>query len=157
MWLHPSSPLFPYTTLFRSALVEGDLADVVAVVENRDLLLLELEHRLHVSAHRGARCVRDLRRILTAQAVPLLERPAARQIAVDRVVRRGLIGQRIGAHAAAQELREHLAGVAEQADRHGLRGAPRALEDLESLVQRWRLDVEVAGLQARGDALGAAL
>ena len=37
------------------ARIEGDLADVVAVVEHRNALLLELEHRLHVLRHRRAR------------------------------------------------------------------------------------------------------
>src|SRR2546421_9622848 len=52
----PRSTLFPYTTLFRSlqAGVEGHLSQVVAVVEHRNLQLLEGEHRLDVLTHRGA-------------------------------------------------------------------------------------------------------
>ena len=57
--------------------IEGDLAQIVAVVEHRDALLLEGEHRLHVPRHRSARRARHLGRVFGAQPIPLLERPAA--------------------------------------------------------------------------------
>ena len=63
-----------------------------------------------------------------------------------------------GLHAAAQQLRQHLAGVAEQSDRdRALPDLARALEHLERLIEAPRLHVQVARLQPLRDALRPAL
>ena len=73
-------------------LILGDLADIVAVVEGRDTHVLKGDHRLDMFAHRGAGSLFDGLRIAFALFFPLRHRPALRQIAVDRIVSRGLVG-----------------------------------------------------------------
>ena len=72
------------------AVVEGHLADVVAVVDGRDAHRLEVEHRLHV--HRAApaprrRAARHAAPASACAAFQLLDAPAGGQVAVDQVVR----------------------------------------------------------------------
>ena len=119
--------------------------------------LLEIEHRLHVLRHRLARRACDRRRVAGAQLVPLLDGPALRQVTVDRIVRRGLVGHRVRAHAAPQHLRQQLRRVAEQADRDRLALARRTCDQLECLVERFDADVEIARLEPLLDAVAAAL
>ena len=64
------------------ALVESDLAEIVAVVEHRNPLPVEGEHGLDVPPHGGARLARHPRGVLGAQAFPLLDRPPLGQVAV---------------------------------------------------------------------------
>ena len=74
--------------------------------------------------------------------------PAGRQVAVERIVRAGLVGDHVRPDAALQELREDLGGVAEQADgERPCRPSSRLLEHRQRLVERGRLGVEIAGLQ----------
>ena len=91
-------------------------------------------------------------RIALAPLLPFGEGPAGRQIAVDRIVRRGLIGDDVGPDAAPHEFGEDLGGVAEQADRDRLPFPAGALDDRERLVEARRLRVEIAGAQPRLDA-----
>jgi hypothetical protein len=58
------------------AFVEGDLADVVAVVDRRNALRVKGEHRAHVFGHRGLRRAHDGLGI-AAPHRGLLERPNA--------------------------------------------------------------------------------
>ena len=83
-------------------LILRHLADVVAVVERRHAHLVKCEHRAHVIDHRALRGFFDRLGIALALRLPLAKRPARRQIAVDRIMRRGLIGDDIGPHAAAR-------------------------------------------------------
>ena len=92
-----------------------------------------------------------------AQAFGLVERPARRQIAVERIVRGGLVGHGIGAPGrvpcrAARDLREHLGRIAEEADRDRLALNMGGADDRERLVQRVGLVVQIARLQPPVDA-----
>ena len=82
--------------------------------------------------HRALRRLLHRLRIAFALRLPFGERPALRQIAVDRIVRRGLIGDDIGPHAAADKLRKNLRRVAEHADRERLSLAAGALDHLQA-------------------------
>jgi hypothetical protein len=73
----------------------------------------------------------------------------ARQVAVDRVMRRGLVGDDVRVHAALYQLRKHVCRVAEQADRLRLARLGPAVDHLQRLVERGRLLVEVAGAQRK--------
>ena len=75
-----------------------------------------------------------------------------RQIAVDRIVRRGLVGDDVGPHAAAHQFGKDIGGVAEQADRDRLPVAAGFFDDRQRLVEIVRLHVEIAGAQAHLDA-----
>ena len=81
------------------AVVERDLADVVAVVDDRDAERLEVEHRLHVrraALRAPRRAARACCAGLGLRRLPLRDGPAGRQVAVDEVVRRGLVGDEVG-------------------------------------------------------------
>ncbi len=107
--------------------------------------------------HGGARGRLDRARILRAQTVPLRDRPTLRQVAVDRVVRRGLVGDRVRPDPATQELGHDLRGVAEQPDRQRLAVARRPLDERERLVEPGRADIEIARIEPLLDALRPAL
>jgi hypothetical protein len=81
-------------------LVLGDLADVVAVIERGDAGVPEVDHRLDVVLHAGARGLLHRSRITLALVAPFGHRPALRQVTVDRVMRRGLVGHDVRVHAA---------------------------------------------------------
>ena len=127
----------------RHALVLGHLADVVAVVDGGDAALVELQHGAHVLGHRALGRVLHALGIGAAPALPLGQRPALRQVAVDRIVRRGLVRHHVGAHAAPHQLGEDVRGVAEQADRERLLLRAGALDHRQRLVQRLGLRVEI--------------
>ncbi len=106
------------------ALLLRHLADVVAVVDGRNAGAMEIEHRAHMHRHRCARRLVDRLGVALAPLLPLREGPAARQIAVDRIMRGGLVGHDVGPHAAAHQFGKDVGGVAEQADRDRLALAP---------------------------------
>ena len=101
-------------------------ADVVAVIER---------HGAGASAARASpRRARPSRRWTAAmyasgsrvaQRARLVERHAVRDIAVQRIVRAGLVGEDVGHEAAADQLGQHVGAVADQADRDAARGARR--------------------------------
>ena len=71
-----------------------------------------------------------------AAALGFAERHAVRHVAVQRIVRRGLVGDDVGRDAAARELREDVGGVTLERDRtrgHALRQP--ALDAVERVVE----------------------
>ena len=102
--------------------------------------------------HRGHRGGLDGLGIGDALLLPLGECPAGRQIAVDRIMRRGLVGERVGPDALGDEFREQFRGIAEQPDRDRLSRLVRAIDDFERLGDRRRLGVEIARLEPHLDA-----
>ncbi len=96
--------------------------------------------------------LRSAGRIALAALEPLLHRPATRQIAVDRIVRAGLVGHGIRTHAAAHQLGQHVRRVAEQRDRFRFAGRGVLRDARQRVVQIGRLLVDVARLQAEVDA-----
>ena len=133
------------------------LADVVAVVEGRHAGAPECEHGAHVRRHRLLRRPLDAFRIVGAARVPFRQRPARGQIAVDRIMRRGLIGHRVGPDAAPHQFGQHLGGVAEQADRDRFSLAAGAIHHRQRFVEVLCLRVEIAGLEPHLDARRLAL
>ncbi len=90
--------------------------------------------------------------IALAQLRRLVERHPGGDVAVERVVRGGLVGHEVHARATAHDLREDLGGVAEQAD--AARDALRLvlLGAAQRLVQIGDHLVEVAGVEPPLDA-----
>jgi hypothetical protein len=76
---------------------------------------------------------------------------------VHRVVRAGLVGDAVRAHAATHQLRQDLGGVAEQRD--GLRFARGGVlrDARQRVVEVGRLLVDVARAQAEIDAGSAGI
>jgi hypothetical protein len=87
--------------------------------------------------------------IALAHFLPFGDRPAGRAIAVDGIVRAGLVGDRVGTDAARQHLRHDFRRVAEQADA-GRFGC--GVDDLERFADAGRAAVEIARLEPFLDA-----
>ncbi len=86
--------------------------------------------------------------------------PAHRQVAVDQVVRAGLVGHQVGAQpalGAAHQFGQDLGRVAQQADGDGLLFLRVALDARQRVVQVGGLLVDVAAAQAEVDAALLAL
>ena len=97
---------------------------------------------------------RARRRLPARAASHCVDGPAVRQVAVDEVVRAGLVGHHVRPRIAARasdELRQQLGGVAEQRRPRSARSASRATMR-QRLVDVGRLVVEIAGAQAQVDA-----
>ena len=139
------------------AAAERLLPDVVAVVEGGHAGVVEPEHGADVVGDGADGGGRHGVGIALAPVAPLLDGPARREIAVRRVVGRGLVGERVGADAAAKELGEDLGGVPEQADRQGRPGGDRTLDERERLVEVAGLGVEISGVETPGDPVRLAL
>jgi hypothetical protein len=90
------------------------------------------------------------------RGTPGLDTPADRKVAVDEVVRAGLVGHEVGLHAARPCALDHFGqqfrGVAEQADRNGLLLRRVVSEAGQRVVEVGRLFVEVARTQPEVDA-----
>ena len=140
----------------RHALLQRHLADVVAVVDGRHAEPVELQHGAHVARHRLFGRLGDGGRIAAAPGFPLGQRPAPGQVAVDRIVRGGLVGETVGPHAAAQQFGQHVGGITEQRYRDRLVLRRRLADDRERIVQVLGLDVDIAGAQTELDAAGTA-
>ncbi len=105
--------------------VKSDLADIVAIVKDRDAHVVELQHRAHVNGDRRPGRLDHTLWVGLAQRRGLFQRPANGQVSVQRVVRRGLVGDRIRPHPAPDQLRQDLRGIAQEAHRARLAGLAR--------------------------------
>ena len=140
-------------------LFERHLADVVAVVDGRDARVAIAQHRAHVLGHRRLGGALDALRVAGAPFLPLLQRPALGQIAVDGIVRRGLVGDDVGPDAAAHQLGHrpppHCRGAPTETG-FALLSSQRSM--ISSASSRSSAgDVDVAGAQAEFDARAAGI
>ena len=139
------------------ALFQRHLADVVAIVDRRHAELVEFEHGADMARHRLLGRLGDGAGITGALVFPLRQRPAPGQVAVDGIVRRRLVGQTIRPHAPAQQLGQHVGGIAEQRHRDRFVFLGRLADDRQRIVEVLGLHVDIAGAQAELDAAGTAL
>ena len=104
----------------------------------------------------GDRALADASQVVVgvarAQRIGLLDGQPGGHVAVERVVRGGLVGDDVDVDIAADQLGQDLGGVAQQADRQRppLAAAP---QPRQRVVEVGRALVEVAGLHAALDAL----
>src|SRR5436309_14536896 len=99
----PRSTLFPYTTLFRS-------------VENVAAGADELQQTLHMCCNRGTGLAQVLVRIGRAQRSGFLDGEPNGHVAVQRVVRRRLVGDEVEVLPTPGKLGHDLRRVSEQPD-----------------------------------------
>ena len=92
-------------------------------------------------------------RIRRAQARQLLERAAPRNVAVELVVGRGLIGDEIGQDVAGEQPLEQIHGIRLDADRDGLSRVLRGEGAIDGTIDVGLFLVQIAGLQPLLDAL----
>ena len=97
--------------------LERETPKVVAVVEGLDALALETEHGPHVLADRVLDHLEVFLRVARAQVGRLIDAERRRDVAPQRVVGGGLVGDDVGLEAAAQELGVDLGGITDHADR----------------------------------------
>ena len=115
--------------------------------------LLQGDHGLDVDDDAGDRAAHVLLRVRRAQLQRLLEGHAIGHVAVERVVRRGLIGDEVWSEPAAHELGIHVRGVAEERDRQRLLRFDGLIGEAQGLVERICRDVHVGGLDTTLDAV----
>ena len=87
---------------------------------------------------------------------PAFDGPPCRQVAVDQIVRRGLVGDEVGSRRACthapHEFGQHFGRIAEQPDRHGLALCAVLPYERQRVVEVARLLVDVACAQAEVEA-----
>ena len=123
----------------------GLAAQVVAVVEEHGAARLHREQRPHVPRHRAARAPHVIRRIRRAQRPSLLEREPGGDVALERIVRRCLIGRSIGLEAAAHQRGMHFGRVPDEPDTERAACRLRLARPRQRLLQAGRDAVAVAG------------
>ncbi len=136
----------------RDARVLGLRADVVAVVEGDGAGLLEREHRPDVVRHGGHGPANVVVGIRAAEHGRLLDGHAGGDVAVQGVVRGGLVRDRVEPLAAPDQLRLDLGSIADERDGERLAGGGRCPCPAERLVERVRHPVHVADLEAASGA-----
>ena len=133
------------------ALLLRHLTDVVAIVERRHARAVEIEHRAHMRGHRSARGLVNRFGVALAPLLPLRQRPTLRQISVDGIMRRGLIGDGVGPDATTKQFGKHICGVAEQPHGNRLALRLRVFEHRQRLFDRRRLRVQISGAKPHFD------
>jgi hypothetical protein len=100
------------------------LADVVAVIERRHAGVPEIDHGGDMGLHRGAGGRFDRLRIAFLLGAPFGHTPALRQVAVERIMRRGLVGHDVGA-TVGERLTAFHAGASSGKTSAALPSSPR--------------------------------
>jgi len=98
------------------AVVERALADVVAVVKDLRAHVHEVDHQAHMLRHRGAGELLILRGILSAKRVGVFARHVGGVVALERIVRAGLVGERVGHDVARLQSSQQIDDVADPSD-----------------------------------------
>ena len=96
-------------------------------------------------------------RVALPPLLPLLQRPSRRQVAVERVVRAGLVGHHVRPHSAAHQLRQQLRRIAQEPYRQRLPLLAGALDHRQRLVEVASLRIEIPGPQPHLDPRRLAL
>src|SRR5262245_38822121 len=93
-----------------------------------------------------------LRGVTRAKLSGRLDREPGRDVPLEWIVRRGLVGDEIEAHAPGGELGNDLRSIPEQPDRQGLPIVGRVANERDRLVDRVCGPVQVRGLEPALDA-----
>ena len=91
-------------------------ANVVSVIECNGAFFLQREHRLDMNAHRTHGAFDVIVWIFRAQRERVLERHSIWNVAVQRIMCAGLIGENIWNHATPYDFRQDIGAVADEAD-----------------------------------------
>ena len=133
--------------------IQGNLSNVVSVVERWNTGVVKVEHCAHVHGD-GLRCCGDHGiGVGAALLQPPLNAPAGRQITVRRIVRRSLIRHCVRAYAAVDHPGKQFRCITQQPDRHRLPCLDRLFNHGHRLVEGFGPPIEVTRLQALVDAV----
>ena len=139
-----------------NALIPGDLANVVAVVERGNACVVELKHRPHMHRNGFRRGGLNGIGIRRSHLKPLLDAPADRQVTIRRIVCGCLIRQRIRPDAPRQHLRKQLRRVSRQSNGHCRSIPDRVFDHGHCVVEGFGPPVEVTRLKPLVDTVGLA-
>ena len=132
--------------------VEGEAANVVAVVEGDGAGALQGEHGVDVDDHGCGGAADVFFGIALAEFRGLTQREALRNVAVERIVGAGLVGDNVDLHAAADDFGEHVGAVADEANGECAAFATGQLAERERLVEILGQRVAIARFNAALDA-----
>ncbi|OPZ61604.1 MAG: hypothetical protein BWY86_00719 [Candidatus Aminicenantes bacterium ADurb.Bin508] len=127
--------------------LQGLAADVVAVVEGDGPGLLKLHHSLHVPSHGVVGTADVLLGVLFPEPQGFGVAHPARDIAVELIMGRGLIGNDFGDDPSAQKLGKDLRSVPQQTDGESPSLPLGLFGHAEGLVQTLRGGVQVGGVK----------
>ena len=113
---------------------------------------MQIQHALHMLAHRGDRTFAIFLGIFFAQLESLIQAHAIRHVAADRIVRAGLVGNDVRHHAALREFRNQVGAITHKADGSCFAFAHRILQNAQCFIQRIDHHVAIAGFYAALDA-----
>ena len=133
------------------------LANVVAVVKGRNAHLAEGQHRGDVFRHGAFRGKHRAFRVGLRFLLIVFPRPAFWQVAVQRVMGAGLVGDQIRAHAAGNEFRKNVRRVAAQGNRHRFAFGRVFFDARQRVIEILGLFVDVTGTQTEINAALLAL
>src|SRR5471030_3009778 len=128
------------------------LTDVVAVVEGRYAHFLEVQHRLNVHRHRLLGGFHHGSRLGLGASAVLFPSPAGWQVAVERIVGAGLVGDHVRAHAALDQFRQDFSRVAQQGDGNRLAFLGVFGDAGQRVVEVGGLFIDITAVQTEIDA-----
>ena len=123
-------------------------AQVVAVVEDDRARSLEREHGPDVRSHRRARAALVFLGLRLSQDGRIVERDLGRKVAVQRVVRRGLVRHEVESLTGGGPRRLDLGGVADERDRRRFAPRRRGPRPGQALGRVVREAIDVADVEA---------
>ena len=126
---------------------DGLASNIVTVVERHRSPLLERQHRAHMIRHRTHRLPRIAFRIVHAQSERLFVAHSVRYVAVQLVMRRGLIRQHIRRQVTGDELGEEVGRVADIPDRERLFPPYRLVAPPEGFIEIRAHAVQIGRLE----------
>ncbi len=128
-------------------------AQVIAIVEDHSPTPLELNHGFRVLDHGLLATPHILLRIALAQLQRVLEAQSVRHIAIQFVMRRGLIRDHVRRNVATQDFGQYVSAIAEQADGDGLLLLRGCKHPLKRFIKTLGALVTVADLDASLETL----
>src|SRR6516162_1106857 len=126
--------------------------DIIAVIESDHTPFFERQNGANLFRHSALRCFSCTARVSLPALNPFLDGPSERQIAVDRIVGRGLVRHNVGEHASIENLLVNFGGISDKPDRDRLAFLVRSLNYRKGLIKAGSAAVEIAGALAELDA-----
>ena len=133
------------------AFFKGHLANVVAIIEGGRAVGLQRQHGFNLHRHGLLGRFNHCRFVFLPHLGGLGQSPALRQVAIERVVGGGLVGDHIRGDTTGHQLTEDISGVTQQTYRHRFTGGLGGLNHGQGVVQAGGFFVNVAGTQTKID------
>src|SRR5579883_2901937 len=121
---------------------------VVAVIKGNCTSPFQFQHRLYMLGHGAHRTQLVFFRIALTQLNSFAQVHPIRNISLERIMRAGLVSQKIRNNVAANQLRQHVSYIGHQPNRTRLALAPGSIQYLQRFIKRMRNVVAVSTGQA---------